>query len=418
MSPDSRPHVAVYSDNYLGHGGKLNAYTRAIGIASKIANLRGGCGVEEFVPSSMNPDRYYFIPIYPLVAPQAEKLGIRGPEDFYGGVLPVTYMTGKGVTHGLVRGDSTKPTGWVEEFPHAISSTVLPGFTVFSEGDAVVAAKKLAQEGLTPRGKRAAATSGYDQYIIRNEKDLERALGDISHDELKRDGYVIEANLENPITLIIGQAEIDGMFVSYYGKQRSTKDTKGKEYAFGGSDLFMVQGKLRDLQEQIKGKNLPYAELAIEQVIKFDDHAMNSLGMFGSRRTYDVIQGSSSGDFYSGVTDPSWRLGGSSASEILALQAFRKNPNLKVVIGSTNNIFYDRRASRSSRYYYQTLDKNLRLPEDAFISFQGQDTPYSDNLLCYTTCQEVGKIFSLDPFRYTYSVPDGEKAIINTSIFP
>ena len=45
-----------------------------------------------------------------------------------------------------------------------------------------------------------------------------------------------------------------------------------------------------------------------------------------SRRNYDIAQGTTiAGEWTSGVLESSWRLGGATAAELLAIQAFLRN---------------------------------------------------------------------------------------------
>jgi hypothetical protein len=62
--------------------------------------------------------------------------------------------------------------------------------------------------------------------------------------------------------------------------------------------------------------------------------------MFASRRNYDVVQGlDAAGRRRSGVLEQSWRVGGASGAEIVALEAFRAGPAPRAVRASTVEIY-------------------------------------------------------------------------------
>jgi len=58
-------------------------------------------------------------------------------------------------------------------------------------------------------------------------------------------------------------------------------------------------------------------------------------GFFASRRNYDVAQGvDNEGQWRSGVLEASWRSGGPSTAELMALGALVQSPGLQVVEAS------------------------------------------------------------------------------------
>ena len=91
-------------------------------------------------------------------------------------------------------------------------------------------------------------------------------------------------------------------------------------------------------------------------------------GFAASCRNYDVGQGiGADGRRRSGVLEASWRVGGASAAEEMALAAFARDPSLQIV-----------RASHVEEY-----GKGRRAPTDAIVNFQGED-PEAGPLLRYT----------------------------------
>ena len=82
----------------------------------------------------------YFVPDDTLLLDEASCLGIRSPNDLYGGVVPHLFVKTKAITHGLVGRDAERPPGWSTAFAERVREIVLPGYTVFSSRDAVISA--------------------------------------------------------------------------------------------------------------------------------------------------------------------------------------------------------------------------------------------------------------------------------------
>ncbi len=80
----------------------------------------------------------------------------------------------------------------------------------------------------------------------------------------------------------------------------------------------------------------PETRLAVTQARAYDDAASKYFpGLIASRRNYDVAQGLDARDERrSGVLEQSWRIGGASAAEIAALEAFRADRGLRVIRAS------------------------------------------------------------------------------------
>jgi hypothetical protein len=74
---------------------------------------------------------------------------------------------------------------------------------------------------------------------------------------------------------------------TYYGSQRLTTDSTGKEI-YGGSDLVVVRGDF-DVLVQL---SLPdHIRTTVEQARVYDAASSIFPGMLASRRNYDVAQG-------------------------------------------------------------------------------------------------------------------------------
>lgn len=125
---------------------------------------------------------------------------------------------------------------------------------------------------------------------------------------------------------------------------------------YGGSDLVVVRG---DYQALLQLPLEDHLRLAINQAMAYEQAAEQHFpGFIASRRNYDIARGlNPQGHLRSGVLEQSWRLGGASSAELLALQAFADDPALQRVRASTHEVF-------------GTPD----LPADATLFYQGNDS--------------------------------------------
>ena len=121
-----------------------------------------------------------------------------------------------------------------------MSEIVLPGYTVFSAGDARTAAKRMLRRGGI-RVKKPLGASGKGQSLVTTLQELDALLETYASEEMATYGLVLEENLRQVRTLSVGHIAIDGLTVAYCGAQRITKDNEGRS-VYGGSDLICVRG--------------------------------------------------------------------------------------------------------------------------------------------------------------------------------
>jgi Protein of unknown function (DUF3182) len=81
-------------------------------------------------------DDIYFVPDDTLMPDEAASLGIRSPNDLFGGVVSHPFVKTKAITHPLVSESADRPLGWASVFADRVRNAVLPGYTVFSAHDA------------------------------------------------------------------------------------------------------------------------------------------------------------------------------------------------------------------------------------------------------------------------------------------
>jgi hypothetical protein len=305
----------------------------------------------------------FFVPDDTLLLDEASSLGIRSSNDLYGGVVPYLFVKTKAITHGLVDHHAARPMGWSTAFAERVREIVLPGYTVFSNRDARTAARRMLTRGPI-RLKKPLSASGKDQTAITRLDELDAALEKTGADELATYGLVLEENLRQVTTLSVGQVAVGSLTISYHGTQRTVTDNQGRP-VYGGSDLVCVRGGWETLDALPMS---PEVRAAVAAARRYDEATEEFHGFTASRRNYDVAQGiGSDGRPQSGVLEPSWRVGGASSAEIMALAAFARDPSLEIVAAS----------------HVEEFGTGRRAPADAIIDFQGDDPAWGP-LLRYT----------------------------------
>jgi hypothetical protein len=305
----------------------------------------------------------YLLPTQTLVgAEAARQLGVKGPEDLWGGYVEHDFICTKAISHGLRSHLAHAPKGWAPLFSERVRDVVLDGLSVFSLDDARPAAEHLLYSGPI-RLKPIHACAGRGQEVIKSLDQFDEILARPEAHALFNEGVVLEQDLDQVITHSVGQSFIGDKVLSYCGDQYLTEDAHG-EQVYGGSNLLVVQGDYDDLL----ALDLPEAvRLAIRQARVFDSAANEAYpGFYASRRNYDIAQGvASDGQQRSGVLEQSWRMGGASSAEVAALQSFINDQGMRAI-----------RVSSVETYIEQPL------PADAIEVYRGP-AQNSDFLLKY-----------------------------------
>ena len=334
-----------------------------VAVARSLAALKGFEFGGGYQPSLQRNRPLYFVPSETLSGNEAGRLGIRGANDLFGGVVPHPFVASKTIAHPLAGRDAQRPEGWSEAFPQRVHAVVLPGFTAFALADALKAGQRLLEEGPV-RVKHGRGIGGKGQTVVRDSVALARALDVIDPLEFGSCGVVLEPSLEEEATYSVGQVRVDGLCASYCGTQKATTDNRGQP-AYGGSDLFIVRGNFSALLDT--QLDTP-TRLAVHRALTFDQASAEFPGLFASRRNYDVLHGRDArGRWHCGVLEQSWRIGGASGPEVAALEAFRADPLLRAV-----------RAHSTERY-----GAHAAPPPGAIVHFHGVD-PVAGPLVKYT----------------------------------
>ncbi|WP_280156057.1 DUF3182 family protein [Piscinibacter sp. XHJ-5] len=306
------------------------------GVAERLATLLGCRYAGDADPAATGPIGYA-VPNDTLVSlEQAQRLGIRGRLDLFGGVVPLPFIATKVITHGLLHPDAPAPAGWRREFAERVANAVLPGYSAFSLDDAQAAGRRLLEEGPV-RLKAAMGTGGAGQSIARTPQQLDEQLASLDQAALQAHGVVLERNLSEVRTYSIGLLHVGSLVASYFGSQHNTLNRHGEE-VYGGSELTVVRGGFDALERAAAGD----ADLrwAIALARSYHAAALECYaGMYASRANYDVVRGhDAQGRALAGVLESSWRIGGASGAEVAALQALVDDASLESVNASTTEV--------------------------------------------------------------------------------
>ena len=281
----------------------------------------------------------YVLPTQTLVGvAAARQVGVRGPQDLWGGYVDHDFICTKAISHGLRNKNAYAPQGWSPLFSERVRNVVLDGLSVFALDDARPAAEHLLYNGPI-RLKPVHACAGRGQEVIESLDQFDAILARPDSSKLFSEGVVLEQDLGNVITHSVGQSFIGDTVLSYCGEQYLIEDGQG-EQVYGGSNLLVVPGYYEDLLK------LPLSDdvrLAIQQAQVFDSAADEAYpGFYASRRNYDIAQGlDSNGKQRSGVLEQSWRMGGASSAEVAALQSFVNDPGMRAIRVSSVETYID-----------------------------------------------------------------------------
>jgi len=269
----------------------------------------------------------YIVPSKTIQLNEAHRMGICTVDDFYGGAVRDLLHVSKTVLHNRVGRATDGPAAYSPSFAATVSDIVLPGFAFFTIKEGYAAFNELSRRGYLARLKRSDESGGAGQNVVLGEKHMTSLLKQIDQIELRRKGLVLETNLNACRTVSAGIFFVDGQVYSQLACQKDIQ--RGDRTIYGGAVMKICRGGFENLfRFGSCGENV---ELAIRQARSMHE-AMGYFDPLLSRASYDVLQGeTSNGEFLSGVTDITCRLGGSSPAEVLALDYFRRKPGAMFV---------------------------------------------------------------------------------------
>jgi len=309
------------------------------------------------------PGRVYFVPDETLLLEEASSLGVSSSDDLYGGVVPQPFVKTKSIGHPLIGDDAERPEGWSTTFAERVRDVVLRGYSAFGARDARVAAARMLRRGGV-RVKQPLATGGRGQTLVTTIDEFDALLEELPENEIASYGIVIEENLRHVTTRSVGHITVADLTVSYFGTQRFTTNTKGQS-VYGGSNLLCVRGGWEALHSLALPDGL---RLGVTQARRYDEATSAYSGFVASRRNYDIGEGiDAEGQPRSGVLEASWRAGGASGAEVIALTAFKQDSSLQVIDVS----------------HIEEFGQNRRAPDGATVIFEGDD-PRDGPMIRYT----------------------------------
>jgi hypothetical protein len=290
----------------------------------------------------------YRIPLSTLLHEEAAALGIADETAFWGGSVPHAFVGTKLVSHPVWPDAKVVPLGWLD-IP-GVDACTLPGYSVFSHEDAWAAGCALLRDGAI-RLKSPFARGGHGQSIVAGEAQFAEWLQGCPQQTLA-EGLVLERHLVRSVTFSVGESSVPGHEIAYVGTQRATVDGGGA-WVYGGSRLRVRRGGMEAMADAaIAGR-----QSLIRAAARFDRLVREAYGVVASRRNYDVIAGiDTQGNWRMGVLEQSWRFGGASMAEVLAMERLAEAPALPHVVAETLET-YDGRP----------------LPADAVVTWRGGD---------------------------------------------
>ncbi len=276
----------------------------------------------------------YWLPMRTLLREEADLLAIDGEDCLWGGVVPHAFVGTKLVSHRLWPGGSGAPEGW-RDVP-GVDDCTLPGWSVFSRGDALAACAALLEDGPV-RAKSPYARGGNDQARFADLREARDWLDSGASIGIEH-GLVLERDIVETVTYGVGSARIGRHAIAYYGTQRAVRDRAGR-LVYGGTRLTAFRGGLRELCA-----TLPHGEAreAVDMAMRFDRAVRATYAVLASRCNYDVIVGHErDGRRRCGVLEQSWRFGGASMAELLALERFAQDPARHWLVAETAESYDD-----------------------------------------------------------------------------
>lgn len=306
-------------------------------IAQRVADLLGYRYAGSYAPDMAVGGRLYFVPQSTLLLDRARQLGIATERDLLGGVVPHGFVASKAISHALIDGARVVPVGWSQDLARSLEAVVLPGSSAFDRDDAREAGIALLNRHAAIRIKPGAGIGGLNQSVATTAAELDAALDGLDDDATRQLGVVLELNLKDVETYSVGTVCVGDLAIAYVGVQRLTRNHKGHE-VYGGSDLTCVRGRFEQLFDATSD---PTQRQMLALAMHYDAAISREYPqLLASRRNYDVAVGrGEDGAIEHGVLEQSWRIGGATPAEVVALAAFAADPKLHRVRTSSHEVY-------------------------------------------------------------------------------
>ncbi len=318
-------------------------------LATRLSALTG----RQLLPTRQDFDEdgeTFFVPTFALAREDGNP--DMTVDRFYGGIVHRGFMATKLVTHPHWHDHDDLPEGWTGQFAACLQDCVLPGFSVFSHRHALEAASALLKKHKI-RFKNPYASGGEDQSVIDTVRSLDSFLAEVSEVDIAN-GLVLEEDVDNSTTYSVGQIQLENHVGTYLGRQYSSRDKAGKEF-YAGSRLRVVRGDWDALLQLLQS---PTARKVVENARRYDEAAREHLGLVASRRNYDVLVGPiTENGVRCGVLEQSWRVGGASPAELLAMEKLMQDETVTAV----------------QAVLHESRDEAPTFRDDDFIVYSGED---------------------------------------------
>lgn len=311
--------------------------------ARRLARLFGARYVE---PATAGSEGRYWVPVSTLTKQEAAALGIVDGSQLWGGIVDDGFAATKLVSHPLWKAATAAPRGWIDIAP--IQCCTLPGYATFCRADAMDAAMDLLDGGGI-RLKHPDERGGHGQAIVRNRDELADWMSSVSS-ECFRDGLLVERHLVHATICSVGFSALPGGHrIAYFGTQRNVAHPSGA-VVYGGSRLAVVRGGLDALAQALPGSE---AGAVVCAASCYDALVRDAYGVVATRCNYDVLAGvDSEGRPHLGVLEQSWRFGGASMAELLAIECFAEQPELRELVAETVESYVDEPISADAVVYW------------------------------------------------------------------
>ena len=281
-------------------------------------------------------DPYHFLPT-PITQEQGEKHGMKSADDFYGAMVDYLQHADKGQLHEVVPDAENIPAHYSAEFARAVREVVLPGYTAYSQEDAIKAYLKLKKELSDKEKIRLKDPSASDcdrQFVLESEAHLRAILDRIFHPFPFENGLVLEQNLNDVSTITGGKVRVNGSTYQFIGNQVETSIPSpkgGRKTVYGGGDLLVTNSYIS--QDMLTPSQ---QELTLRLGRTYD--AYSTLAPHVSRISFDMVSGHDShGNEAHGITDPTMRVGGNDPSVIESMHHL--NDSNRIVKAQTRLVY-------------------------------------------------------------------------------
>ena len=353
------PSVVFYRCEPHGHARSHDATTKAE-VARRLAELLDFNYAGEFDPVQRPPGRLYFVPTDTLYGvDDALRLGIRSPDDLFGGVVPHPFVATKAITHPLVDADALAPSGWSPDSRPACAKWCCRLFRLHRAG-CTARGRTPARARVRCASRRPRGVGGGGQAVVSTRRSWRPVSASLDTEALSRQGIVLERESRGSDDTQRRPGRSRRRDGELLGTQRADSATSGRGCLWRIALVRRARRLRRAAALDLAGggahRDRAGAGATTRAALMFFP------GMFASRCNYDIAQGlDDEGRWRSGVLEQSWRIGGASGAEVAALRRLPRRS------GAASGARVDRRNLRRGRrraaptpsVYFDGIDEHV-----------------------------------------------------------